>query len=112
MVTFSTDIEVQNSNYYAISRLRTPNFTTEYGSPGFYAGILAFSSLIKRNNWDHDSVSIAMSHVAMDHESFTNKFPSWEDEVFETEIGWKMAPLCTNTFLVKDDLPKIYYEDD
>lgn len=112
MVTFSTDIEVQNSNYYAISRLRTPNFTTEYGSPGFYAGILAFSSLIKRNNWDHDSVSIAMSHVAMDHESFTNKFPSWEDKVFETEIGWKMAPLCTNTFLVKDDLPKIYYEDD
>jgi hypothetical protein len=112
MVTFSTDVEIQNSQWYKISRLRTPNFTTEYGTTGFFAGIIAFSSLLKRNNWDHDSISIALNYVQMDKESFNNKFPSWESKVFEMDIGWKMAPLCTPVYLIKDDLPKIYYEDD
>jgi len=103
-------VMIRNLTWFALSRLKCPDFTAQYATTGFYTTVIASNIRIGRSATDY--IDLTLAKLRLPPDDFEEELPTWESDQGKEwkDVKFEGAPGNTFTGTIIDALSAAYYE--
>lgn len=107
--TISYGMYIRNTTLMDLQKLKVPNYSSQYGTTGYYAGALNSTFKLSRGGSSSDYIELNASYLKLNPNKELERMISWEDKTMYTTIELSAAPTFTLSATAKDYIHPFLY---